>query len=86
MLETLMQLKHSLWHNLNCIVETTVVWFVWAFCYIVGMEQVAADTPPIDIHAVVMYLLPYLQAISLILACGASLFTIWKIQRDARKK
>lgn len=68
--------KEAVWHNINYVVESSVAWCLVGFGHVIGLRIQ---------HPVIVDVLPYVQLISLLLACCASAYTIYKIRKDLKK-
>lgn len=68
--------REALWHNMTYIVESSTAWILVAFSHVIGLSIQ---------HSIVVDVLPYIQLISLLLACVASGYTIYKIRKDLKK-
>lgn len=68
--------KEALWHNMTYVVESSTAWLLVAFSHVIGLQIQ---------HPIVIDVLPYIQLISLLLACVASAYTIYKIRKDLKK-
>lgn len=68
--------KEAVWHNITYVVESSAVWCLVAFGHVIGLQVQ---------HPIIVDVLPYVQLISLLLACVASAYTIYKIRKDLKK-